>query len=72
MRTNAKPTIYISDFFTVPMPTREVSRREYLRKLKVRRVLWALLPYCLEAAALMLALAIIIVGISFFVVGLGG
>ena len=70
MRIHSNQTLYISDLLTVPMPAKDSSRQAYLRKLQLRRILCTLLPFCLEAAVLVLALILILAGI--FAIGLGG
>lgn len=73
MRTNTvKNTVYLSDFFSVPMPAHASSHQEYLRKIRNRRIVWALLPYCIEAACLLLLLCLTVAGLSIFVLSLGG
>lgn len=72
MRTSSKNTIYLSDYFTVPMPTHASSHQDYLRKIKNRKILWALLPYCIQAVGLLLVLTMAVVGISVFALSFGG
>ncbi len=72
MRTNAKSTIYLSDFLTVPMPLRASSRRALRRKLKSRRILWALLPYLAEGLLILLALTLTLLGAGLVALGLQG
>lgn len=65
-------TVYLSDLLSLPMPRRAASHEEYLKKIRNRRILWALLPYMLRglvmAASLMLAMS----GLTVMVLGLGG
>lgn len=64
-------TIYLSDFFAVPMPQRAASRQDYLKKIKNRRILWALLPYLFEAVGILIVLVLTIAGITVCMLGLG-
>lgn len=68
----ATNTIYLSDYFTVPMPQRATSHQDYLRKIKTRRILWGLLPYFVEAAGILIVLTLTIAGIAVCALGLGG
>lgn len=68
MRANEN-TIYLSDYFTVPMPQKASSHQDYLKKIKSRRTLWALLPYVLEAIGILIVLVLTLVGLT--VCGLG-
>ena len=65
-------TIYLSDYFTVPMPQKAASHQDYLRKIKNRRILWALLPYLFEAVGILIMLILTIVGVAICTLGLGG
>lgn len=69
---STESTIYLSDYFTVPMPQRAASHRDYLRKIKNRRILWALLPYLLEAVGILFVLLVTVIGITVCTIGLGG
>ena len=40
--------VYVSDLFTVPMPKHAASPEEFRRKVLIRRLVWAALPYVLE------------------------
>lgn len=64
-------TIYLSDYFTVPMPQKASSHQDYLKKIKNRRILWALLPYLFEAMGILIVLVLTIVGITICGLGLG-
>lgn len=68
----ATNTIYLSDYLTVPMPQHAASHQDYLRKIKNRRILWGLLPYFVEAAGILVVLALTIAGIAVCALGLGG
>lgn len=68
----ATNTIYLSDYFTVPMPQHAASHQDYLRKIKNRRILWGLLPYLVEAAGILIVLTLTIAGITVCALGLGG
>lgn len=63
MRANEN-TIYLSDYFTVPMPQKASSHQDYLKKIKSRRILWALLPYVLEAIGILIVLVLTLVGLT--------
>ncbi len=71
MRSTAKPTIYLSDYFTVPVPSYAPSRTAFLRKLRNRQMLWTILPYCAEAMALILVLGLTVIGFSALLLSLG-
>lgn len=64
-------TIYLSDYFTVPMPQHASSHQDHLRKIKNRRILWGLLPYLVEAVGILIVLGLTIVGITVCGLGLG-
>ena len=66
-----KRTIYISDILAIPNPTHARSRKDYLRKLRNRRILCTLLPLCIEAAGMLSLVALTVFGAGFFAVGLG-
>ncbi len=68
MRTVSDQTIYLSDVLAIPMPGRACSRRDYLRRLRRRRLLWKLLPFCLEALGLLALVLITVTGLGVFVV----
>lgn len=70
MRTNEN--IYISDLLAVPMPKHATSHRDFLRRIRNRRILWALLPYLGEALLGLLACGLTVAGITTLAVGLGG
>ena len=72
MRTNNKQTVYLSDLLTVPMPTQASSHAEYLRKIRIRRLMWAILPGCMEAIGLILLVLLTIFGISVCAISMGG
>ncbi len=69
MRTN---NIYLSDLLTVPMPKHASSHRDFLRRIRNRRILWALLPYVGEALVCLATGSLTVVGIMTLMVGLGG
>lgn len=70
MRTNNN--IYLSDLLTVPMPKHATSHRDFLRRIRNRRILWALLPYIGEALVGITTLCLTLGGIMTLMVGLGG
>ena len=70
MRTTGN-TVYLSDYFTVPMPQHAVSHKDFLRKIRNRRILWGLLPYLVEAVGILIMLGLTIVGIAVCTLGLG-
>lgn len=70
MRTNNN--LYISDLLTVPMPKHATSHSDYLRRVKNRRIVWGLLPYLIEAVAILIFTGLTVFGISALVLGLGG
>ena len=67
-----KTTYYISDLFTVPTPKATGPRRDYRRKLRNRKILWALLPYVLQGLFFIAATAIIMGSFTMLAYGLGG
>lgn len=69
---NHNTTIYLSDFFTVPMPQKAISHRHYLQKIKRRRILWALLPYLVEAVGILTLIFLMVAGMIVCTIGLGG
>lgn len=52
MKANSK-NIYLSDLLAVPMPKHAASHEDYLRKIKIRRIVWGLLPYVVHGLAIM-------------------
>lgn len=68
MRTNQ---IYLSDLFSVPVPKHTLSRRTFRKKLFLRKLLWAALPYLLQAVLLTITLALMMGGLSILLCGLG-
>ncbi len=71
MRAAAKSTVYLSDYLSLPMPTRASSHQAYLQKIRRRRILWGLIPYCVEAAVLLGLVVLTVVGASVFAITLG-
>ena len=63
--------VYVSDLFTVPIPKHAASPEDFRRKLLIRRVVWAMLPYLLEGCLFLLAAGLIVGGILTLVCGLG-
>ena len=70
MRTT-EHTIYLSDYFTVPMPFPAATRQKYLRKIRKRRILWALLPYLLKGIGILALLWATMAGFTICAIGLG-
>ncbi len=68
MRSN---NIYLSDMLAVPAPKPGISRQEYRKKLRNRKLLWAVLPYFVEAVILTIALILLMGGASILLFGLG-
>lgn len=64
-------TVYLSDLLSVPMPQKAASHEDYLRKIKNRRILWALMPYLLEGAGAILMVSLTVAGVIVFAVGMG-
>ena len=67
----ATNNVYVSDLFTVPMPKHAASPEDFRRKLLLRRVVWAMLPYLLEGCLFLLAAGLIVGGILTLFCGLG-
>lgn len=65
-------TIYLSDLLSVPMPRRAASHEEYLRKIRNRRILWALLPYIVRGLVIAVSLMLAMSGLTVMVLGMGG
>lgn len=65
-------TIYLSDLLSVPMPKHAVSHADYIRKVKNRRILWALLPYLVRGLCIACFLCLSMAGLTVMVVGIGG
>ena len=63
--------VYVSDLFTVPMPKHAASPEDFRRKLLIRRVVWAMLPYLREGCLFLLAAGLIVGGILTLCCGLG-
>lgn len=72
MRTGLKRNIYLSDYFAYPIPTHAASGEAFLRKLRNRRILWAILPGLLETAALLTLVLAVTFGLSVCAIGFGG
>ena len=72
MRTMNKETIYLSDVLAMPLPARAASRKDYLRRLRHRRLMWRLLPWCLEALGLLALVLLTMTGVGVFALSLGG
>lgn len=70
MRTNNN--FYISDLLTVPMPKHATSHQDFLRRIRNRRILWALLPYIGEALVGITTCSLTVFGIMTLMLGLGG
>lgn len=70
MRTNNN--FYISDLLTVPMPKHATSHQDFLRRIRNRRILWALLPYIGEAIVGIITCSLTVFGIMTLMLGLGG
>ena len=68
---HTEQTVYLSDILTIPMPSRAASRKAYRRKLTNPKLLWFLLPWILEALALLALIAITMTGVGVFAVSLG-
>lgn len=64
--------IYISDLLTVPMPKHATSHQDFLRRIRNRRILWALIPYIGEALVGLTTCGLTVFGIMTLVLGLGG
>lgn len=62
--------VYVSDLFTVPMPKRASSQADFRRKLALRRLLWAALPYLVEGALFLLCAGAILGGLLALFCGL--
>lgn len=62
--------VYVSDLFTVPMPKHAASPEEFRRKVLIRRLVWATLPYVLEGCLFLLAAGLIIGGLLTLFCGL--
>lgn len=65
-------TIYLSDILSVPMPKTASSHEDYLRKVRNRRILWALLPYLFRGVIIGTFLLLSMGGLTMMAVGLGG
>lgn len=65
-------TVYLSDLLSVPMPRRAVSHEEYLKKIRNRRILWALLPYMVRGLVIAVSLMLTMSGLTVMVLGIGG
>ena len=65
-------TIYLSDLLSVPMPRRAASHEEYLRKIRNRRILWALLPYIVRGLVIAVSLMLAMSGLTVMFLGMGG
>ena len=65
-----KETVYVSDLFTVPLPKRAASQENYRRKVLLRRMLWAVLPYLVEGCLFLLTAGVIIGGLLTIFCGL--
>lgn len=63
-------TIYLSDLLSVPMPKRASSHAEYLKKIRNRRILWALLPYMARGIVISVSMMMIMSGLTVMVLGL--
>lgn len=72
MRTGFKRNIYLSDFFSYPIPAHAASGEAFLRKLRNRRILWTVLPGLLETAALLTLVLAVTFGLSVCAIGFGG
>lgn len=70
MRTGKN--IYLSDYLSVPMPRSATSHDDYLRKLRNRRILWALLPNLMQAALALMAAMLTMALVTVLFIGLGG
>ena len=70
MRTTDN-TIFLSDLLACPRPQKATSPQDYRRKLRNRLFLWALLPWLLEAAAIVVTLMLLVAGITVCSIGLG-
>lgn len=65
-------TVYLSDLLSVPMPRHAASHEEYLKKIRNRRILWALLPYLVRGLVIAVSLMLIMSGLTVMVLGMGG
>ena len=72
MRTGLKRNIYLSDFLAYPIPAHVASGEAFLRKLRNRRILWAILPGLLETAAFLTLVLAVTFGLSVCAIGFGG
>lgn len=70
MRTNNN--IYISDLLAVPLPKHANSHEDFLRRIRNRRILWALLPYLGQALLGIVLCCLVAGGSMMLMVGLGG
>ena len=66
----AKEPVYVSDLFTVPLPKRAVSQEDYRRKVLLRRILWAALPYLVEGCLFLITAGVIVGGLLTLFCGL--
>ena len=65
-------TVYVSDLLSMPMPRRAASHQEYLKKIRNRRILWALLPYLVRGLVIAVSLMLTMSGLTVMVLGMGG
>jgi hypothetical protein len=64
-------TIYLSDYFTLPQPLGAETQADYRRKLRHRKLVWALLPRVLEAVGLLAMVGLMLLGATVCALGLG-
>ena len=65
-------TVYVSDLLSMPMPRHAASHQEYLKKIRNRRILWALLPYLVRGLVIAVSLMLAMSGLTVMVLGMGG
>lgn len=65
-------TVYVSDLLSMPMPRHAASHQEYLKKIRNRRILWALLPYLVRGLVIAVSLMLTMSGLTVMVLGMGG
>ena len=65
-------TVYVSDLLSMPMPRHAATHQEYLKKIRNRRILWALLPYLVRGLVIAVSLMLAMSGLTVMVLGMGG
>jgi hypothetical protein len=69
MRT--RETIYLSDYLSIPAPKHASSRQAYFRKIRLRQLLWGLLPYLIQGILFLTAAGMTMIGLTVLLCGLG-